>query len=578
MTEQDTGLNKLYKQREDFIIIGLTGRIGSGSSQVAKILEKKYFEEVELAPPQRDNFSDINERKYKIIYDYLENYWKPFDCIKIKNIITLLILETEPQETIDFLCKQIVEIETRKQNKYKKVQIREKIEESNLEQIIKATKEAKENWEKNKGDYHIFNKFYYTDLPKLSKNLEEILKNFNNTAHAEIYKTIGDNLRASGTATNPNQLLNGKYIFTIAEKTNKIIKSIRETKENPENTLFVIDSLRNPFEAIFFRERYSAFYLVSTNTFDKNRKQRLYDKYHLDNEEIKIIDNLENPEDKLKGKDIFISQDVKKCIELSDIHLNNPQNGKENVSVLKKQLAHYIALIMHPGLVTPTPVERSMQIAYSAKLNSGCISRKVGAVITDQDYAIKAVGWNNTPQGQVPCLLRSVEDLLRHHDKQAFSDYELNNPEFRDKIKEIYPKNRVTARKESLKGRNHSFCFKDLQNEVDGKKNQVHTRALHAEENAFLQIVKYGGQGIKGGILFSTASPCELCAKKAYQLGIKQIIYIDPYPGIARSHIFESGSLKPELELFHGAIGKAYFQLYQSTLPFKDELSMLINT
>ena len=80
------------------------------------------------------------------------------------------------------------------------------------------------------------------------------------------------------------------------------------------------------------------------------------------------------------------------------------------------------------------------------------------------------------------------------------------------------------------------YCFKDIYNGITGKPNQVHTRALHAEENAFLQIAKYGGAKIQGGKLFTTASPCELCSKKAYQLGIKEIYYIDPYPGIKSNH------------------------------------------
>lgn len=74
-----------------------------------------------------------------------------------------------------------------------------------------------------------------------------------------------------------------------------------------------------------------------------------------------------------------------------------------------------------------------------------------------------------------------------------------------------------------------TYCFKDVHNSrhVTGEiGNQVHTRSLHAEENAFLQLAKYGSSGIKGGKLFSTACCCELCAKKAYQLGIKEIYYI----------------------------------------------------
>jgi deoxycytidylate deaminase len=239
-------------------------------------------------------------------------------------------------------------------------------------------------------------------------------------------------------------------------------------------------------------------------------------------------------------------------------------------------LIYYITLIVHPGLVPPSHLERCMQMAFNAKLNSGCMSRQVGAVITDQYSSIKAVGWNSVPEGQVPCLLRSAYDLLNNEDEPAYSDYESNNPIFR-KTMECFYRDILSEDKCKIKlnGLNLSYCFKDIQNLIDGDKNQVHTRSLHAEENAFLQITKYGGEGIKGGMLFVTASPCELCSKKAYQLGIKTIVYIDPYPGIAKDHILNSGSNKPKLQLFNGAIGRAYYQLYEPVLSYKDELEML---
>src|SRR5690606_23163391 len=103
-----------------------------------------------------------------------------------------------------------------------------------------------------------------------------------------------------------------------------------------------------------------------------------------------------------------------------------------------------------------------------------------------------------------------------------------------------------------------AYCFKSEYNALKNDKNQVHTRSLHAEENAFLQVSKYGISSIEGGFLFTTASPCELCAKKAYQLGIKKIYYIDPYPGIAINHVLRGGLKNPELILFSGAIGGAF--------------------
>lgn len=99
----------------------------------------------------------------------------------------------------------------------------------------------------------------------------------------------------------------------------------------------------------------------------------------------------------------------------------------------------------------------------------------------------------------------------------------------------------------------------------------MHTRSLHAEENAMLQISKYGGQPLKGGNLFTTASPCELCSKKAYQLGIKNIFYIDPYPGISKAQILKGGNKNPKLYMFQGAVGRGFFKLFEPYLSIKDE-------
>ena len=257
---------------------------------------------------------------------------------------------------------------------------------------------------------------------------------------------------------------------------------------------------------------------------------------------------------------------------MADVHINNPTRDKHNTNELTSQIVWYLSLILHPGLVTPTSTERCMQLAFSSKINSGCISRQVGAVISDEHYSIKAVGWNSVPQGQTPCLLRSAKELINSEEQGTYSEYEKTDDEFRLVLKQSYS---GIFGKPELRGRNMPFCFKDLQNEVEGEKNQVHTRSLHAEENAFLQLSKFGGQPIKGGLLFTTASPCELCSKKAYQLGMSKIFYIDPYPGIANDHILNCGSKIPEMHLFSGAIGQAYHRLYQPIMPFKDELRLL---
>lgn len=149
---------------------------------------------------------------------------------------------------------------------------------------------------------------------------------------------------------------------------------------------------------------------------------------------------------------------------------------------------------------------------------------------------------------------------------------EINDKEFSDIMQLI--NNGVDYHK--LGGRLYPYCFKDIYNKLKAKDNQVYTRTLHAEENAFLQISKYGGIGVRGGFLFTTASTCELCAKKAYQLGINTIYYVDPYPGISKNHILKFGTEdNPEMKLFYGAIGHAYISLYTQRISYKDELELV---
>ncbi|AEW85958.1 dCMP deaminase [Flavobacterium columnare ATCC 49512] len=246
-----------------------------------------------------------------------------------------------------------------------------------------------------------------------------------------------------------------------------------------------------------------------------------------------------------------------------------------------------IALIHQPGIITPTNIERCMQVAYNAKFNSGCISRQVGAVITDENYSVKSIGWNDVAQNQIPCNLRSITDLIEGRKKDLFSDFEISDDkDFKisngthDSFKNLMSNDfkELKNKKNELEGRNCPYCFKTSINTYEGEKNQVHTRSLHAEENAMMQLVKYGSEGVKGGNLFTTASPCELCSKKAFQLGIKNVYYIDPYPGIAGKHILKSGvnpDDNPKVLMFQGAVGRAFHKLYEPFMAYKDELKIL---
>jgi dCMP deaminase len=189
-------------------------------------------------------------------------------------------------------------------------------------------------------------------------------------------------------------------------------------------------------EINFFKERFSAFYLIAVK--NDARKSKLIDLYK--NRDIKIVDRLiEIDETEYKCTDyqkgIFYSPDVQNCIQIADFHINynilqsdieaKVDSLKTNLSFfsVQEQLMKLQALIQQPGIITPDPTERIMQVAYTAKLNSGCISRQVGAVVTDNEFFTKAIGWNDVPKGAIPCALRNVKDISIN--KFGFSKFEL---------------------------------------------------------------------------------------------------------------------------------------------------------
>ncbi|MDP3168053.1 MAG: hypothetical protein Q8N06_21665 [Hydrogenophaga sp.] len=562
------GLNRLFQRRSDFFVVGLTGRTGSGCTSASQQLSKG-FADLRLdavASP----LTTPEQRKYRIVHDFAQENWEAFQNISVTLVILTFVIESDQMQLELFL----------------KGHIRDKELPTLMEEISRVKSEwfnvnniVEPGRKKNVTEVEAFQKFWSSDLG----NLLLVLKRTLGSSYSSAFQTFGDNLRSSGLAL--DSTFTPAKFFTLPIRVSEIIIALRElqiSKNLPAR--IVIDAIRNPFEIEYFRHRFAYFYLVAITTPDQDRRTRLTVKSNLNTTEIKKLDLKEYPgENKpLSGSDQFVSQNIQACIEKADIFINNPGQASEgaiaDLKELVRQLVHFTVLMQHPGLVTPSKIERCMQIAYSAKANSGCISRQVGAAVSDSSYSIKSVGWNDVPAGQVPCILRKAGDLVESRDVEAFSDYELNDERFQKHMQGRYKRFDLVL----AHGRSSAYCFKTEYNNLESPKmkgNQVHTRSLHAEENAFLQISKYGGAGLENGILFSTASPCELCSKKAFQLGIKQIFYIDPYPGISLSHILGSGprDKRPSVSLFSGAVGQAFHRLYDPLLPYKDEMEVFMN-
>lgn len=486
-----------------------------------------------------------------------------------------------------------------------------------------------------------------------------VIKCLGDDAYARLFQRYGQMIRYygnilpyggnSGTGRPSGNGDKKDDIFAIPRKINQYIKVLRHPFQSKEHrpVRVAIDSIKNIFEAVYLRYRYSAFYLWAITTDPEIREQRLRDK-HFTDIQVQMMDWNEYPDrggeviaavdkalkesgmqldgqkqwdkarkylmEKMKPAEVdfyldnlsnrpftqqghkgsaerddyireyehfnktrreffgnntcaFYTQDIDSCISNADVYLFNNASGvtdSENNRKLLESMVRYVSLVMYPCLVRPTPVERCMQIAFSAKVNSGCLSRQVGAVVTDAQYNILAIGWNDVPCGEVPCAYKNLYDIAASADRDAYSEYELHNKDFRDRLA------RYEFPTGGLRGLPLSYCFKNFHKD---QKDPMRSRAMHAEEKALALC----GQEAQGGYLFTTSSPCEMCSKNAKNHKIRKIFYLEVYPGISQAQYTNSGDKanRAELILFSGAVGRAYMQMYTPLLPHKDVLEYL---
>lgn len=434
---------------------------------------------------------------------------------------------------------------------------------------------------------------------------------------------LASSLRAKGVPKGEvwhDSKFENEHVFTVVEAINILIKGQHEVYPSKERR-FVIDAVKNSMEILYLRERYNAFYMIALHN-DGNEGKLIREKVcqamcgHsweeatmpeqqnilMQTKRIMYLSGIESETSDFEdGK--FYGQDISRCVTESEIHIAyndvrelatmGEEERKKSERVFfstAEQWMKFYSLIIRPGLITPSRDERCMSVAYVAKFNSGCISRQVGCTIVDEESAIQSVGWNDPPSEQLPCQLRYVDEIckcgqngyeyVKGIGSRLFSQFELQGKvkkkdkerSFLECIQEDMCEDTLAALGEQ--GLRYPYCFRSRYNSYKEQKDQVNTRSLHAEENAMLRLARSGGQGLKGGTMYVTASPCVLCSKKAYQIGIKEIVYLDPYTDIAPDLILACGFNQPKLRPFMGAIGETFYKLYKPFLPYKDELAI----
>lgn len=315
----------------------------------------------------------------------------------------------------------------------------------------------------------------------------------------------------------------------------------------------VIECFRNPIEIALIRDNFPHFYLFALFAPIDERKKR------------KKETDFPNLDGRDQGEKDKLGQQVRKCVTRADVVVNNSFHWRhdDDARVFFKRVDGFVKLIESP-FRGPSHEELTMHLAYSACLQSHCIQRQVGAVITDRDFRVLSVGFNDVPRDSESCFelnskcYRKIKES--EHTQKLCADIKycpfcgkaLN---FQAALFNL-PPNEVTDEAFVCQSCKHSLS------EVVAAKNLDFCRSLHAEENAILSN-PYGSDGNgKESVfyIFTTTFPCMLCAKKIANAGIRRVYFVEPYPVVESQAILRECGI--EIITFEGVKSLSFNRIF----------------
>lgn len=289
---------------------------------------------------------------------------------------------------------------------------------------------------------------------------------------------------------------------------------------------YLIDSIKNQHELDILKDVYrDLFYFIGVFAPKSKREEVLQqDKGLKPLEALQLIDK-----DSGENSDpdyTRYGQTVRKTFPLADLFIRIDSNSEE---LLRLKVQRFLHLVFNTKIITPSKAETAMYLAAAAAGNSGCLSRQVGACLTDSEGNIISVGWNDVPKagGDLYCFNES--DKLGEADNRCMnvSGGKCHNDLEKERLAEEIATKMIEE--DLVKEVNKEKVITLLQN-TRLKSLIEFSKAIHAEMYSLISAGQNNGLKIKEGSIYCTTYPCHNCARHLIAAGVMNIFYIEPYP------------------------------------------------
>lgn len=331
--------------------------------------------------------------------------------------------------------------------------------------------------------------------PYISLSKESAFERYNQ------YQNLGDFLRKKYTP----QLLAEAAISEIA--VNKQMKRDGKDKLQADESkvAYLLDQLKNPAELELLRLVYpNNFYLIGVIRPEDERYRNLLE----EGVEQSKISSLIQRDKKSAGDN---GQNTEKTILDSDIFILNTHNHLKH---LQNSIDRFIKLIHGVNGITPTTHEKGMFAAFSASLQSACLSRQVGAAITDNEGNVIALGKNDVPKplgGLYSADDGEKDHRCIHKGGKCYND--THKFKIKNKIRSLLEKAKV----DGLDALTDEIYSSGISSLIE------FSRSIHAEMDAITSIARSGKSSTQNSILYTTTYPCHNCARHIVAAGIVKV-------------------------------------------------------
>ncbi len=306
-------------------------------------------------------------------------------------------------------------------------------------------------------------------------------------------------------------------ISRVYEKREEAKDASESTRFLPKRVCHIFDSIKNQQELDILRTVYGKL-LFCIGVFSPLE-------FRVDNMKAAPMDVWEVYKliDQDSGEEIEHGQTVRDTFPQADFFLKVDSKVADQTA---EKVERLLNLITRVEICTPTNEENAMYFAASAGMNSACLSRQVGAAVTDKDGQILGVGWNDVP--------KFGGGLYGATEEKKKTDQRCMNLDggtcFNDREKKQIARTAVKALQKA-----GILSEADTEKAVDTIfKSKVKdliefSRAVHAELHAIIHASQECGTQMRGGKLYCTTYPCHSCARHIIASGLSEVFYIEPY-------------------------------------------------